>query len=81
MPAAAAAFQQKRLNVWVNTSAPWLSLEGWRRGQIDAGRSSRCAGAPCWIGIDLSSKIDLTAVALVFPPTATAAVAAACSGA
>jgi phage terminase large subunit-like protein len=28
------------------------------------------ARAPCFIGIDLASKIDLTAVVLVFPPTA-----------
>src|SRR6185436_1828074 len=27
MPAAAAAFKQKRLNEWVNATAPWLSLE------------------------------------------------------
>ena len=67
MPAAAASFQQKRLNVWVNTSAPWLSLDGWRRGQSTWTLES-LRGAPCWIGIDLSSKIDLTAVVLAFPP-------------
>jgi phage terminase large subunit-like protein len=30
MPGAAAAYQQDHLNLWVNTDAPWLSLEGWR---------------------------------------------------
>ncbi len=70
MPAAAAAFQQKRLNLWVNASAPWLSMDGWRAGQ-SAWLASDLAGAPCWIGIDMSSKIDLTAVVLVFPPTDT----------
>lgn len=68
MPSAAAAFQQKRLNVWVNTSAPWLSLEGWRRGQ-SAWTAESMRGEECWLGIDLSSKIDLAAVAAVFPPT------------
>jgi phage terminase large subunit-like protein len=68
MPAAAAAFKQKRLNLWVNSDAPWLSLEGWRRGQT-TWTLADMAGEPCWIGIDLSSKIDLTAVVLVFPPT------------
>src|SRR5580765_3986488 len=70
MPAAAAAYKQKRLNLWVNATAPWLSLEGWRRGQsvwtLDA-----MQGESCWIGVDMSSKIDLTAVVLVFPPTET----------
>jgi phage terminase large subunit-like protein len=28
-------------------------------------------GEPCWIGVDLSSKIDLTAVVIAFPPTET----------
>jgi len=69
MPAAAAAFKQKRLNLWVNTLQPWLSIEGWRRGQ-SAWSVEELAGAACYIGIDMSSKIDLTAVVLVFPPTA-----------
>jgi len=68
MAPAAAAFKQKRLNLWVNTLSPWLSLEGWRRGQnvwnLDDVDHQRC-----WIGIDMSSKIDLTAVVCVFPPT------------
>lgn len=68
MPAAAAAFKQKRLNLWVNADAPWLSLEGWRRGQT-AWSAADMLGEPCWIGIDMSSKIDLTAVVVLFPPT------------
>ena len=68
MPAAAAAFQQKRLNLWVNSSAPWLSLDGWRAGQ-STWTAADMAGVPCWMGIDLSSKIDLTAVVLAWPPT------------
>jgi phage terminase large subunit-like protein len=70
MPAAAAAFKQKRLNLWVNTSAPWLSVDGWRRGQT-AWTVESMRGETCWLTIDLSSKIDLTAVVLTFPPTDT----------
>ena len=70
MPAAAAAFQQKRLNLWVNSDAPWLSLEGWRKGQT-AWTADNMRGQTCFAGVDMSSKIDLTAVALVFPPTET----------
>jgi phage terminase large subunit-like protein len=68
MPAAAAAFKQKRLNLWVNADAPWLSLEGWRLGQT-RWRLEELAGEPCWVGVDMSSKIDLTAVVAMFPPT------------
>ena len=67
MPAAAASFQQKRLNLWVNASAPWLSLEGWRRGQ-SRWMPEELRGEPCWLGVDMSSKIDLTAVVAAFPP-------------
>lgn len=70
MPAALNAFKQKRLNIWVNTDAPWLSMEGWRQGQT-LWTADEMIGQPCWIGIDLSSKIDLTAVVCLFPPTAT----------
>lgn len=70
MPGAAAAYQQDRLDVWVNTDAPWLSMDGWKRGQsrwlLEELRGERCFGA-----IDLSSKIDLSAFALCFPPTDT----------
>jgi len=67
MPAAANAFKQKRLNVWVHSDAPWLSLEGWRHGQ-SAWTPEQLRGEPCWIGVDMSSKIDLTAVVAVFRP-------------
>jgi phage terminase large subunit-like protein len=68
MPAAAAAYKQKRLNVWVNTTAPWLSIEGWRAGQ-STWSEDELLGERCWVGIDMSSKIDLTAAVAVFPPT------------
>jgi phage terminase large subunit-like protein len=71
MPAAAAAFKQKRLDLWVNLDAPWLSMEGWRAGQHSDWTPEQLAGEACYIGIDLSSKIDLTAVVVAFPPTST----------
>lgn len=68
MPSAAAEFKQKRLNIWVTSDQPWLSLEGWRKGQT-TWSLEEMRGERCWIGLDLSSKIDLTALVLVFPPT------------
>lgn len=76
MPAAAATFKQKRLNLWVNATAPCLSVEGWRAGQtVLTGAEARAAWRDemqhqrCFVGIDLASKIDLCALSLVFPPT------------
>jgi phage terminase large subunit-like protein len=68
MTRAAATFKQKRLNLWVNATTGWLSLDGWRRGQTTWTADS-LAGLTCFIGVDLSSKIDLSAVVLLFPPT------------
>jgi len=67
MPSAAATFKQKRLNLWVNTAAPWLSIDGWRAGQT-TGDLEQLRGRACWVGVDLASKIDLAAAAFVFPP-------------
>jgi phage terminase large subunit-like protein len=70
MTTAAASFKQKRLNLWINSSAPWLSLDGWRAGQTEWTAESM-RGERCWLAVDMSSKIDLTAVVAVFPPTPT----------
>jgi phage terminase large subunit-like protein len=67
MPSAAAQFKQKRLNIWINTDAPWLSLEGWRAGQT-VWSLEDMRGRACWLGFDLASKIDLAAAAFAFPP-------------
>jgi phage terminase large subunit-like protein len=72
MPSAAAEFKQKRLNLWTNATAPCLSVEGWRKGQSRAPREEFAASLehqPCWVGIDLASKIDLCAMSFVFPPS------------
>tara|TARA_R110000787_G_scaffold104030_1_gene210728 strand:+ start:1364 stop:3067 length:1704 start_codon:yes stop_codon:yes gene_type:complete len=69
MPAAAAAFQQKRLNLWVNANQPWLSMDGWRTGQTTGWDAADLQHEPCYVGIDLASQIDLCAMVFVFPPT------------
>lgn len=74
MPAAAAEFKQKRLNLWVNSDEPWLSLDSFMKGQTLCDRErflEELAGAPCYVGVDLSSKIDLCAIVALFPPHGT----------
>lgn len=68
MPSAAAEFKQKRLNLWVNTSAPCLSMEGWKKGQTSWTWEDMIHES-CFVGIDLASKIDLMVLAFLFPPT------------
>lgn len=72
IPSAAATYKQKHLNLLVNATAPCLSVEGWRKGQSAVPRAAfeeALRGEPCYVGVDLASKIDLLALALVFPPT------------
>ena len=68
IPAAAAAYKQKHLNLWVNISEPWLSLDGWRAGQTPDWTREQLRGRPCVVGIDLASKLDLCAMTALFPP-------------
>ena len=67
IPAAAASYKQKHLNLLVNADAPWLSLDGWRKGQ-SVWSPDDLAGQSCYVGVDLASKIDLCALVFVFPP-------------
>jgi phage terminase large subunit-like protein len=66
------------LNVWTQQVTRWLSLEQWNACEapiapgVDAhalalAREEELAGKPCCGGLDLSSKLDLTALVLEFP--------------
>jgi len=68
IPSAAATYKQKHLNLLVNASNPCLSVEGWRTGQTDW-LPDDLLHESCYVGIDLASKLDLCALAFVFPPT------------
>jgi phage terminase large subunit-like protein len=63
-PGEIADFKRYHLNQWQEGAAePWLDLAVY-----DAAHDATpVAGRPCWLGIDLSSTEDLTAVVAVFP--------------
>jgi phage terminase large subunit-like protein len=69
IPAAAATYKQKHLNLEGNATAPCLSVDGWRKGQSDWDIAD-LKGETCYVGVDLASKLDLCALSFVFPPTA-----------
>lgn len=68
IPAAAATYKQKHLNLLVNVFHPCLSVDGWQKGQSEW-TAEEMAHESCYVGIDLASKIDLCALSFVFPPT------------
>ena len=67
-PAKEKNFRWLRLNSWekIKTSK-WMGLDFWDlcKGKVDL---NRLKGRPCFAGLDLSTKIDMTALVLLFPP-------------
>lgn len=66
LPSATNNFRTKHCNDWVSTDTAWMDIRAWER----CADSSLCledfAGEPCWIGIDLASKVDIASMAIVF---------------
>lgn len=61
-------FRWLRLNQWVALKAvSWLPLTLWDTS-IGEWNPSELVSKKCYIGLDLSSTVDLTAAALLFPP-------------
>ncbi|HVL67191.1 MAG TPA: terminase TerL endonuclease subunit [Vicinamibacterales bacterium] len=58
----------KRLNfgIWTDQVTVWLPVNQWAECKGTATAAS-LLGRECYVGIDVSSKIDLTAVSLLFP--------------
>lgn len=60
------AFRQLHLNVWLDHSTdPFVDMSIYDEG-AEPFDLARFDGAPCWIGVDLSSTTDLTAVVACF---------------
>jgi len=59
-------FKTKHLNCWVNASTSWMNMEAWK-ACADAPPIEEFEGAPCYVGIDLASKVDIAAMVLLFP--------------
>lgn len=66
-PAEIADFRRFHLDQWQEGAAqPWLALEVYDQAEPRT-PLAQLEGRACWIGIDLSSVEDLTAVVAVFP--------------
>ena len=66
LPAQREAFKRLYLNMWADgAAAPWLDMSVYDEGAQPVDLTDY-EGAPCWIGIDLSSVEDLTAVVAAF---------------
>lgn len=59
------AFRTKHLNQWVGARTAWMNMLAWQR-QKRAFEIEDFDGCPCWVGVDLASKLDVTAVVMLF---------------
>lgn len=65
-PADREAFRQLHLNIWIDrAAAPFVDMAVYDEGAqpVDL---QELAGVPCWLGVDLSSSGDLTAIVACF---------------
>ncbi len=65
IPAQENTFRRLYLNQWTEQAERWVSMAAW--DACRAAQQERLAGRRCYIGMDLSSTKDLTALIAVFP--------------
>jgi phage terminase large subunit-like protein len=59
-------FLTKELNLWTSAVERAISPEDWRLCNFGPVDVAGLAGRRCWMGVDLSSTLDVTAAVLVF---------------
>jgi phage terminase large subunit-like protein len=66
IPAQENTFRRLYLNQWTEQAARWISMPAWDACRVALDRA-RLRGRRCYVGMDLSSTRDLTAIVAVFP--------------
>lgn len=66
IPAQENTFRRLYLNQWTEQASRWLSMPAWDACKAPVARAS-LAGRRCYVGMDLSTTTDLTAIVAVFP--------------
>lgn len=71
MPSYENTFRRLHLNQWTENETRWLKMDDW--SGCDGAPIDRAAlkGKRCFAGLDLSSKVDMTAFVLWFPESGT----------
>ena len=66
MPSAQANFLTKHLNVWVSSDSAWMDMTAWDACANRALTVESVEHLPCWIPLDLASKVDVAAAPRLF---------------
>lgn len=60
-------FLRLHLNVWTQQITRWIPIEKWNACDIAVPTLEELRGRPAWGAVDLSTKLDITALTLVMP--------------
>ena len=66
IPAEENLFKRLHLNIWTEQITRWLAMDAWDACNLHPIDEESLRGAPCVIGLDLSSTKDITAVIAAF---------------
>lgn len=58
-------FRTKHLNQWVGARTAWMNMLAWQR-QKRPFEIEELSGCPCWMAVDLASKLDVAALVMLF---------------
>lgn len=59
-------FKTKHLNVWVTARDAWMNSEWWSRQADRELDPAAFVGEPCFVGVDLASRVDLASTCRVY---------------
>lgn len=62
------AYKTKHLNMWVGAKAAWMNMLAFQACRKKHLSIDEFKGRTCFVAIDLASKTDIAAMALLFPP-------------
>jgi phage terminase large subunit-like protein len=66
-PAQEAAARTRHLDLWISADEALFSMRSWREAADPSLRLDDFDGQACHLGLDLASRTDLAALALIFP--------------
>jgi phage terminase large subunit-like protein len=65
-PARQNGFRAMHLNQWMTATAAWMNMSSWGKCYDPDLTEDSVKHLPCWIGSDLASKLDLSAVVRLY---------------
>lgn len=68
MPSMRTSFLTRHLDIWINADSSWLPIGAWESCADRTLTLESFERQDCFVGIDLATRSDITAVAILFPP-------------